>query len=310
MNEVSAFAPATIANVGVGFDILGFSVTGAGDTIHLKKNFTHKNAVIKSILGTPSIPTQSQKNTASVCLQKLIDDKKLDYGFDIILEKGIPLSSGLGGSAASAVAAIVAGNALLPKELQLNSNEMIYYALEGEYVASESRHADNIAPCLLGGLCLVSSLNPVNIVKIPQAKMWVSIINPKMQLETKSARAILNKEVPLNLYIKQSMLLSSFICANYENNLELLKNSFSDLIIEPQRKKLIPCFDLVKEQVLSHNALGFTIAGAGPTVFALSESEQKARALTTLMEKTFKDNNVEVNLSLTSSFITKGAYTL
>ncbi|MFN8370734.1 MAG: homoserine kinase [Bacteriovoracaceae bacterium] len=310
MKEVSAFAPATIANVGVGFDILGFSVTGAGDTIHLKKNLNHRNAIIKNILGTPAIPTQSQKNTASVTLQKLIDDKKLEYGFDIILEKGIPLSSGLGGSAASAVAAVVAGNALLEPERKLTNNEMIYYALEGEYVASESRHADNIAPSLMGGLCLVSSLNPINIVNIPQAKIWVSIINPKMQLETKSARAILSKEVTLNLYIKQSMLLSSFICANYENNLELLKNSFQDLIIEPQRKKMIPCFDIVKEKVLENNALGFTIAGAGPTVFALSETENKARDLTELMKKTFHDNKVEVNLSITSPFINKGAFTL
>ena len=291
LNDVTAFAPATVANVGIGFDILGHTVEAVGDKVRLKR--TEDPAIkILSITGVAGeLPVIPEQNTAGRAVQAMHQALKLDFGFEMHIEKGIPLGSGLGGSAASAVAAVVAANALLSQPA--SRLQLLQYAMQGEIVASGSAHIDNIAPCLFGGLTLTVGIDAPRVKQIPvPPSLRCVLVHPHMYLGTREARAILKTDVTRSDFVWQSANLAGFISGCYSNDLEMIRDSFNDVIIEPQRHSLIPGFKDVQRAAMSAGALGCSISGAGPTIFAWAEI-QYAEAVRGAMVAAFKENKLE-----------------
>lgn len=270
LNDVTAFAPATVANVGIGFDILGHTVEALGDRVRVRR-LDEPTVRIGSITGIAGqLPVIPEQNTAGRAIQVMHQTLKPDFGFQIDIEKGIPLGSGMGGSAASAVAAVVAASALL--EHPVGRIELLRFAMEGEVVASGSMHVDNIAPCLFGGLTLTVGIDHPRVKTIPvPANLRCVIVHPHMYLGTREARAVLKSDISHSDFVWQTANLAGFISGCYSNDLDLIRDSFNDVIIEPQRQSLIPGFKDVKRAAMSAGALGCSISGAGPTVFAWVE---------------------------------------
>lgn len=275
-----AFAPATVANVAVGFDILGFPLDAVGDTVTVERvdpaPGTQPTVTLAGTDGVVSnLPADPERNTATFPLIRLRSDLGLPFGFRVSVRKGIPLSSGMGGSAASSVGALTAANALLPEPLP--REDLLKYALMGEELASGSPHGDNAAPCLLGGLTLLRSLDPVEAIRIPLPEaLRVVLVHPHRELDTRSSRGILPRELPLKEYVAQSSRLASFIAACYSGDLDLLARSLKDSLVEPRRAPLIPAFHSVQRAALQAGALGCSISGSGPSVFALCRSDDQA----------------------------------
>jgi homoserine kinase len=266
----TAFAPASVGNVAVGFDILGHTVAALGDRVTATRR-REPGVSILSIRGVVAdLPLATDKNTAGMAALALQRDLGLEFGFDLEVVKGIPLGSGLGGSAASAVAAVVATAALVDEPL--DRTRLLKYAMQGEAVASGAVHVDNIAPSLFGGLVLTVGIdNPhVKHVPVPETVRCV-IVHPHMVLATREARAILSPTVPLSDVIWQQANLAGFLAGCFTDDLPLIRASLLDVVIEPQRQKLIPGFAAVKQAALAAGALGCSISGAGPTVFAWAE---------------------------------------
>ncbi|MBP6218679.1 MAG: homoserine kinase [Oligoflexales bacterium] len=292
----TAFAPATVANVAVGFDILGFSFPALGDEVTV-------TPVDSKELGNPvtieladglvsDLPLKAEENTAGAGLLQFRKDLGLNFGFHVKIRKGIPKSSGLGGSAASAVASILAANASLEKALPIQ--ELLPYALAGEAVASPSVHADNVTPCLLGGLQLIRSLNPLATLELPVPDgLYCVLVHPEAVLETKRARQVLKKDIPLPLYVQQSSRLASFIAACYRNDLELMGDCLEDLVIEPQRAQLVSGFLEVKQAAMAAGALGCSLSGSGPSIFALVQGEKIGRTVQKAMSNCFHQLHIK-----------------
>jgi homoserine kinase len=291
LTDVTAFAPATVANVGIGFDILGHTVESLGDRVRLRR--TEEPVVrIRAISGVAGdLPVVPQHNTAGRAVQAMHTALELDYGFEIDIEKGIPLASGMGGSAASAVAAVVAANALL--ESPVPRLQLLKFAMEGEIVASGSAHLDNIAPCLFGGLVLTVGIDHPRVKQIPvPASVRCVLVHPHMHLGTREARAMLKTDVTRSDFVWQTANLAGFISGCYSNDLDMIRDSFNDVIIEPQRHSLIPGFKDVQRGAMSAGALGCSISGAGPAIFAWAEvgSTEAVRAA---MVSAFKSHGLE-----------------
>lgn len=289
--QATAFAPASVGNVAVGFDVLGHSVQAIGDKVTAKR-IAEPTVRIAAINGlVKDLPLEAEKNTAGMAVLSIVRDQKLDFGFELTIEKGIPLGSGLGGSAASAVAAVVAANALLPTPL--DKLGMLKAAMHGEKVASGSVHVDNIAPSLFGGLVLTVGVDNPNVKQIPvPSSVRAVLVHPHMMLSTREARAILKRSVDLSDVIWQTANISGFITGCFTGDLHLIRESLLDVIIEPQRKVLIPGFDAVKQAFTDRGALGGSISGAGPTVFCWCE-EPKAVAIRDAMVAAFKAHGLE-----------------
>ena len=279
-----AFAPASVGNVAVGFDLLGFCLGEVGDRITVERIESPEVLVRRTDLPLPQDPSA---NTATAGLVALRDDLGLRFGFAVSIEKGIALGSGMGGSAASAVGAIVAANALLPEPL--SPSALLTYALIGEAVASGSYHPDNVAPCLLGGLTAARMVEDEPVVGggKPRARaeafaipvppgIWCALVRPHVRLETKVSRGLLRPDVTLRDHVRQSALLTGFIAGCFQNDLGLIKRSLSDVIVEPQRAGQIAGFSAAKAAALEAGALGCSIAGAGPSVFAWADGEERA----------------------------------
>ena len=265
--SATAFAPASVGNVAVGFDVLGLSVSALGDRVRAERR-TQPGVGIRSIAGVvQDLPLTAERNTAGMAVIALQRDLGLSFGFDLEIVKGIPLGSGLGGSAASAVAGVVAAAALVEHAVPMT--QLLKYAMQGEAVASGSVHVDNIAPSLYGGLVLTVGIdNPhVKQVPVPDGVRCV-VVHPHMMLATREARAILRDTVPLSDVIWQQANLAGFLAGCYTSDLTLIRESLLDVVIEPQRRALIPGFTDVKEAALRAGALGCSISGAGPSVFA------------------------------------------
>ena len=270
LTDVTAFAPATVANVGIGFDILGHAVDEVGDRVRIRR-IAANEVRIRSITGIAGeLPIEPQQNTASRAVQAMHAALKPGFGFELDIEKGIPLGSGMGGSAASAVAAVVAANALL--QAPAPQIQLLKFAMEGEIVASGAAHIDNIAPCLYGGLTLSVGIDNPRVKQIPVPHgLRCVLVHPHMYLGTREARAILNVNVSRSDFVWQSANLAGFISGCYSNDLDMIRESFNDVIIEPQRHSLIPGFKDVQRAAMSAGALGCSISGAGPAVFAWAE---------------------------------------
>jgi homoserine kinase len=273
LTDVTAFAPATVANVGIGFDILGHTVEAVGDRVRIRR-IEEPVVRIRAITGVAGeLPIEPMNNTAGRAVQAMHTALGLNHGFELDIDKGIPLSSGMGGSAASAVAAVVAANALL--ELPIPRIQLLKFAMEGEIVASGSAHIDNIAPCLFGGLVLTVGIDNPRVKQIPvPPSLRCVLVHPHMFLGTREARAILKTEITRSDFIWQSANLAGFISGCYSNDLDMIRDSFNDVIIEPQRHTLIPGFKDVQRGAMSAGALGCSISGAGPTIFAWAEIQQ------------------------------------
>lgn len=294
MKKVTAFAPATVANLSVGFDILGLAVGAAGDEVTLTRadrpvvEIESADFLGAQVPAAP-LPTDPAKNTATAGLLRLIADRKLPFGFRVAIRKGIALSSGMGGSAASAVAAIVAANEFLGKNAMLSEAELIQYAMIGEAVASGARHADNLAPCLLGGLTLVRAIEPLDAVRIAYPEfLRCVLVHPGVAVHTREARALLKPEVALADHVRQSANLAGFLAGCYTEDRALIARSLEDVLIEPQRARLIPSFSKVKRAALEAGALGCGISGSGPSMFALVDSAPKGEAVLSAMAEAFK----------------------
>lgn len=293
LSRATAFAPASVGNVAIGFDILGFAVDALGDRVTVTRSPTPGVRITGSSGVVSDLPTEPEKNTAGRALMALNVAVKPDFGFEMHIEKGIPLGSGLGGSAASAVGAVVAANALLAKPL--SKLELLMFAMQGEAVASGSMHADNIAPSMFGGLVLTVGIDQPRVKQLPVPTGVKAVIaHPHMFLSTRQARAILKREVAMSDFVWQTANLAGFISGCYTNDLDLIREGLNDVVIEPQRRQLIPGFSAVRNAALVSGALGCSISGAGPTMFAWVLGDQ-AEAVRAAMVAEFARNGVETD---------------
>lgn len=291
MNSIKVFAPATVANVTCGFDILGFAVDSPGDEITLKKTRRKEVRIVKITGDGGALPYDPDKNTASAVIKKFLSDTGLDQGIDVLLAKKMPLGSGLGSSAASSVAAVFAVNELLGKPMSLK--ELLPYAMEGERIACGTAHADNVAPGLFGGFVLIRSYNPLDTIKLPTPKeMFSTIIHPQIEVKTKDAREILRKEILFRDSVRQSGNVAGLVAGLALSDFGLISRSLHDYIVEPIRSILIPGFDEVKKAALDAGVLGAGISGSGPSIFALSSDEETAREAGRKMKKVYDKMNI------------------
>lgn len=283
---VRAFAPAGVGNIGVGFDLLGHSIAGPRDIARvwcIEEPIVRIRSIDGAAAGVDSLPLSVQDNTAGRALLSLREALGLAHGFELELEKGIALGSGLGGSAASCVAALVAANALLEAPL---SREALYpFALDGESVSSNSRQGDNVAPMLLGGVVMATASRMIPL-HVPE---WLHcvVVHPDQVLETRRARAVLAEPYPLSVVVRQNMHLALFLTGLQRGDAELIREGLQDLLVEPRRAPLIPGFAQVKAAALEHGALGASMSGAGPSVFAWFESKALAEAAAPAMRAGF-----------------------
>jgi homoserine kinase len=283
VNEATAFAPASIGNIGVGFDILGHTIVGPGDRATVRRSQTRDVGMAAIRGNTTMLPMEAASNTAGAALIALREALQLPFGFDIELDKGIAFGSGMGGSAASAVAALVAANALL--DTPLSREELYPFAMTGEAVASGGRHGDNVGAMLLGGVVLATDTRLVRIA-VPAAWHCV-LVHPDAVVETRRARAALQGAYALSDFVAQSANLALVLCGCHNADAELVRAGLHDLLVEPRRAALIPGFAQVKQSALEHAALGASISGAGPSVFAWFDSRAAAEAAAAPMRQAF-----------------------
>jgi homoserine kinase len=284
-----AFAPACVGNVGVGFDILGHSMAGAGDRAEVRR-IDEPVVRIAAIHGSVvDLPMDPQRNTAGMALIALRKALGLNHGFELVLHKGIALGSGMAGSAASCVAALMAANALLERPLP---PEALYsFALDGEAVASGSRHGDNIGPMLLGGLVLATH---DRLLRIPVPAAWhCALVHPHYVLETRKARAALAGDYELGNFVTQSANLALVLAGCYRSEASLVREGLKDVLVEPRRAPLVPNFARVKQAALDHRAMGASISGAGPSVFGWYEKRADADAAADAMRAAFAETGLD-----------------
>jgi homoserine kinase len=287
VQEVRVFAPATVANVACGFDVLGFSISEPGDEIvvrHSDKPGLH----IAEITGDGGkLPRDIQHNTAGVAAGDLLRHLgMLDRGVEMEIHKKMPFGSGLGSSAASAVAGAFAVNRLIGEPL--TKKQLLPFAMAGESSADGAWHADNVAPCLLGGIVFIRSNDELDIAELPVPEnLWAAVVHPELEILTKVAREILPRELPLTNTTQQIGNLGGLICGLIQSDYGLISRSIHDVIAEPRRQKLIPDFYKAKRAAMAQGALGFSISGAGPSVFALCEGEEIARRAGGAISKVF-----------------------
>lgn len=304
MNFVKAFAPATVANVACGFDIFGFAIKEPGDTVELRRRY-EPGIVITDITGDEGrLPRNAEKNSVTGVMLHLLKHLGIsDFGCEVVLHKNMPLGSGMGSSAASAVAGVVAINEMLGKPL--TRQELLPFAMEGERIASGSAHADNVGPSLLGGFVVIRSYNPLDIFTIPVPDdLYCTLVHPDIEINTKDARFILRNEVSLKNTISQMGNVAGLVAGLMQADYELISRSMVDVIIEPVRSILIPQFKEVKQAAIDNGALGCSISGSGPSIFALSRGVENAQKAGEAMKNRFAEAGIAAALHV--SPINKG----
>lgn len=295
-SSVRVFAPASVANVAVGYDILGFALNRPGDEVvaYFKDS---PGLEIKAITGVSrQLPYDIDQNTAGYAAKTLLAHLgETGRGIAMEIHKKMPFGSGLGSSAASAVGGVMAINELLGQPL--GKRELLPFAVLGEQIADGAYHADNVAPSLLGGIVLVRSNQELDVcsLRIPEG-LFATVVYPEVEVLTREARSILKKEVALDLLIRQSGNLAGFILGLYHSDFALIRRSMEDVVIEPQRACLIPGFYDVKEAALKAGALGCSISGAGPSIFALSGDAGCAEEIGRAMQSVFDKKGIKNHL--------------
>ncbi|MBS1497395.1 MAG: homoserine kinase [Bacteroidetes bacterium] len=282
--KVVVEAPGTIANLVCGFDVLGLCLHTPHDTMELKL-IEEKKVIIRSS-DKYSLPTEPSQNTAGAPLLEILQEVDAAFGFELLIHKNIMPGSGLGSSAASAAGAVVAANHLLGNIF--NKNDQVRFAMSGEKVATGVKHADNVAPCIFGGITLIRSIFPLDIISIPAPQLYVTVIHPQIEVKTSDARQILRKEVLLKDAIRQWGNIAGLVAGLMKNDYELIGRSLEDVIIEPIRSILIPGFDEVKKNCKNAGALGGGISGSGPSIFMLSKSRETAEAIEKEMQMIYQ----------------------
>ena len=276
-------SPATIANLVCGFDVLGLCIHEPYDTMQVSI-IDEQKVIIKTTDNYP-LSTDPMQNTAGAPLVEMLQELKADFGFEVIISKNIKPGSGLGSSAASAAGAVVAANYLLGNIF--SKSDLVRFAMAGEQVASGVRHADNVAPCIFGGVTLIRSTAPLDIVQIASPKLFVTVVHPQIEIKTAHARAILPKEISLKDATIQWGNIAGLVAGFMQNDNALIGRSLEDVIIEPVRSILIPAFDEVKNNCKAVGALGGGISGSGPSIFMLSDDEETANKIATEMKNIY-----------------------
>lgn len=274
METIRIFSPATVANVGCGFDVLGFCLDKVGDEMVVKKS-QRKGIFITKIEGF-ELPYDVHENVAGVSALAMYAELDVDFGFEIEIYKQIKPGSGIGSSAASAVGSVFGMNYLLGNPF--SKIELIKFAMKGEAVASKSEHADNIAPAVLGGFTLVKQSNPLEVIQLPSPDaLHAVIVHPQIEIKTADSRAVLPKNIPLSDAISQWSNVGSLVHALHTSDYNLMGKSLIDVVIEPHRSKLIPNFKSLRKISLEYGALGCTISGSGPSLFSLCKGLENAK---------------------------------
>lgn len=275
MTKITVHSPATIANVVCGFDCIGFAINEPFDEISVR--LTDEGKIKIRHFDNFNLPVDADKNVAGKSLLAMMKKLEFQCGFEIEIKKGIKPGSGIGSSAASAVGAVVAANEILGRPF--DDEQLLEFALEGEAVASQSRHADNLAPCLFGGFVLIRSTEPLDIVKLDFPPLFVTVIHPQIEVKTSEARRILPQMISLKNAVTAWANVGALVAALEKGDYELLARCLKDEIIEPVRKRLIPHFDELKEAGLKAGAIGGGISGSGPSVFMLSDRKETAEKI-------------------------------
>ena len=288
---IKVFSPATVANVGCGFDVMGFALDTPGDVIEVKER-AEPGIIITNLVKGVNLPLEPEKNTTGIALIKYLEHIESNLGFEVIFHEKINPGSGIGSSSASAVAGIFAVNELL--ERPLTKKELVPFAMEGERVACGVAHADNVAPALLGGFVLIRSYVPLDIVSIPfPDALHCTVVHPQLEVKTEDARKVLKKTISLKDAITQWGNVGGLVAGLATGDIPLIGRSLEDVVIEPIRSLLIPGYHQVKEAALDTGAMGCSISGSGPTLFALSDSEGMAQQVGYAMQASFKSLGVD-----------------
>ncbi len=288
MESIKVFAPATVANVVCGFDVLGFAVHNPGDEVIMRLSDKPGVRITKIEGDNGRLPLEAERNTVGISVLNYLSHIGSQQGIEIELFKKMPLGSGMGSSSASTVAGVFAINELMGKKL--TKQELLPFAMEGERLACGSAHADNVAPALFGGFVLVRSYEPLDVIQLPTPEnLWCSVIHPHIEVQTKDARRILPEKVALRDGVKQWGNVGGLVAGLYTSDYDLIGRSLQDFLVEPVRSILIPGFHKVKEAALSAGAIGGGISGSGPSIFVLSKDEKTAQAAAAAMSKTFHD---------------------
>jgi homoserine kinase len=284
--SVKTYAPATISNLGPGFDTLGVAINSPGDTVVARRRL-ETGLGFSVITRSAGVPLDAKKNVASFVASLLLSEQHPSFGVEMVLHKLMPVGSGLGSSAASSVASALAVNALLAKPL--SKADLLPFILEGERLACGSAHADNAAPSLLGGGCLIRSYDPLDVVpfSVHSSLCWI-VVHPDTEVLTKKARTILPDQIPLRSAIRQWGNVAGLIIGLAKGDHDLIRRCVEDVVAEPLRAQLIPGFYNVKAASLAAGSLGCSISGSGPSIFAIAPSVQKARVIGAAMVKTFR----------------------
>jgi len=308
MKSVKAFAPATVANVSCGFDILGFAIDAMGDTVELVLKDEPGIRVVSIEGDEGRLPLAVEKNTCAVAIQAMLDEMGINPGIDIYLQKGLPLGSGMGSSAASAVAALVAANEILGNPFE--KKELLPFAIAAEKVACGAGHADNVAPSLLGGFVLIRDYHPLDVIKlhVPD-ELYCTLLHPHFELNTADSRSVLRDQVPMKVSTIQSGNVAGFIAGLYQEDYELISRSLKDVIAEPYRAVLIPGFYEIRETLKDAGALGMGISGSGPTLFALSKGAETSTKIAAAAQEIYQTIGLEVDIYF-SKINTQGAYVI
>jgi homoserine kinase len=289
MNEIKLFSPATVANVSCGFDVLGFCLDSIGDEMVIRKT-AEKGIRITKIEGY-DLPFEVEKNVAGVSALAMYEAAKPNCGFEIEIYKYIKPGSGVGSSSASAVGSVYGMNVLLGNPY--SKTELTAFAMKGEAVASQSEHADNIAPALFGGFTLVKSLKPLEILEIPTpSDLFAVVIHPQIEIKTADARKILPENISLKNAITQWSNVGSLIHGLHTNDYDLISRSLEDVVVEPFRNQLIPGFESIKTTALKNGALGSGISGSGPSIFSLCKSHATAKNVEKEIRKIYQNQNI------------------
>lgn len=306
--SIRAFAPATVANVSCGFDILGFAIDELGDQVEVSLKETPGLEVIHIAGDGGKLPYESEKNTCTVAIQAMLQALNYQGGMEISLYKGLPLGSGMGSSAASAAAALVAANALLGYPFDKKS--LVNFAVEAERIACGAAHADNVAPSLLGGFVLIRDYHPLDVIKLPVPKgLFCTLLHPHLELNTADSRSVLRKQISLKDATIQSGNIAGLISGLYQADFGLISRSLKDVIAEPTRALLIPGFYELRDAIQSIGALGSGISGSGPTIFVLSPSRKIAEEVEKIGRKVYQKVGLEVDIYI-SEINDKGAYVI
>ena len=296
MKKIKIAVPATVANLVCGFDILGMALNDPCDIMELE--LTDEPVINIKHTDDYGLSEAVEQNVAGVALQALIEDYGNNIGFNVTVHKNIKPGSGLGSSAAGSAGAVVAANHLLNNHF--SKEDLVRFAMNGEKLATGVKHADNVAPCIYGGITLVRSVFPLDIISLAAPNLFVTVVHPQIEVKTADARQILRKEVQLKNAIKQWGNIAGLVAGILKNDIPLIGRSLEDVIIEPVRSILIPGFDEVKNQSKASGALGGGISGSGPSIFMLSENETIAKKVEAIMQEVYNAIGIEYKTYVTT----------